>query len=292
MENIFTSEFKKLNLIQKGKVREIYSFDDSLLIVASDRISAFDVIMNETIPNKGKILNSISSFWFNKTQHIIANHFISNNIDHYPIICKEYSNELEGRSMLVKKCKVIPIECIVRGFVAGSGWKEYCKSKTICGLPLPDGLQEFSKIEEPVFTPSTKAEVGHDENISFDEIINLIGLETANLIKEKSIELYNYGYNYLIERGIILADTKFEFGINDKSEVILIDEAMTPDSSRFWLKEEYAPAKPQTNFDKQVLRDYLESIKWNKMPPPPQLPIEIINRTTEKYIEAQKRVLL
>lgn len=276
---------------RRGKVRDIYEMDKYILIVATDRISAFDVIMNEPIPEKGKILSQISLSWFNRTKHIIRNHFISNNVSDYPSEFQKYKEQLEGRSMLVKKCKPLPIECIVRGYVAGSGWKEYKVSNTICGIPLPEGLLEFSRIPEPIFTPSTKAEVGHDENISPEQAAKMIGKELADKIADVSIELYKFGADFLEKNNIILADTKFEFGTDENGDLCLIDEALTPDSSRFWLKEEYAPGKPQINFDKQVLRDYLESLDWNKQPPPPKLPQEIIERTLEKYKEAFRRIV-
>ena len=276
---------------RRGKVRDIYEMDKYILIVATDRISAFDVIMNEPIPEKGKILSQISISWFNRTKHIIRNHFISNIVADYPTEFQKYKEQLEGRSMLVKKCKPLPIECIVRGYVAGSGWKEYKVSKSICGIPLPEGLLEYSRLPEPIFTPSTKAEVGHDENISPEQAAKMIGKELADKIADVSIKLYKFGADFLEKNNIILADTKFEFGTDEEGELYLIDEALTPDSSRFWLKEEYAPGKPQINFDKQVLRDYLESLDWNKQPPPPKLPQEIIERTLEKYKEAFRRIV-
>jgi phosphoribosylaminoimidazole-succinocarboxamide synthase len=288
MEEIKLSNLKHL---RSGKVRDIYDLDKYLLFVASDRISAFDVIMNDLIPGKGAILSQISAFWFENTKHITGNHFVTNKIEEYPAECMEYSEYLQGRSMLVKKCDVLPIECIVRGYVAGSGWKEYQLSRTICGISLPDGLLEFSKLPEPIFTPSTKAEEGHDENINFEQAAKITGEEIALKLRGISIELYKSGADYLEKNNLILADTKFEFGLNDKGEILLIDEALTPDSSRFWLKEEYAPGKPQINFDKQVLRDYLLSLDWNKQPPPPPLPEEIIIKTLNKYQEAFNRIV-
>ncbi len=290
MSTVYRTDFSDIKLMQRGKVRDVYDLGKFLLIVATDRISAFDVVMDSPIPDKGKLLSKISAFWFKNTTHIVKNHFITNKVDEYPEVCKQYREELEDRSMLVTKCKVFPIECIVRGYVAGSGWKEYKKSQTICGIPLPEGLVEFSKLPKPIFTPSTKADVGHDENISPEEAGLIIGKEKSDKLAEISIALYSFAANYLEERGLILADTKFEFGLNENDEIILIDEALTPDSSRFWLKENYAPGKEQINFDKQVLRDYLESITWNKMPPPPALPDEIIAKTLDKYNEAFRRV--
>jgi len=290
MATVYKTDFDNLKLMQRGKVRDVYDLGDYLLIVATDRISAFDVIMNDPIPEKGQILSQISAFWFKNTTHIVKNHLITNNVDEYPAECLQYKTELEGRSMLVRKCKVFPIECIVRGYVAGSGWKEYKRQGTICGIPLPAGLVEFSKLPGPIFTPSTKAEVGHDENISPDVASKLIGKESSDKIASLSIRLYSFAADYLEKRGLILADTKFEFGLTEDGDIMLIDEALTPDSSRFWLKEEYAPGKEQINFDKQVLRDYLESLAWNKTPPPPVLPNEIISKTKDKYLEAFRRV--
>lgn len=291
MKLMLKSDFKNLKLINVGKVREVYEVEDKILFVTSDRISAFDVIMDQPIPNKGAILSAISAFWFEKTKHIVKNHFITNEVAKYPQACQEYASELEGRSMLVKKCKPLPIECIVRGYVAGSGWKDYKKTGKICGIEIPSGLQEFEKLPEAIFTPSTKASEGHDENISFEQAAGIIGKEKADKIKEYSLALYKFAAEYLLSKGLVLADTKFEFGEDENGEIILIDEALTPDSSRFWLLEDYAPGKSQMNFDKQVLRDYLESIDWNKMPPPPVLPDEIINKTSEKYEIARERII-
>ena len=291
METVYSTNFEGLKLKHRGKVRDIYELDEHILFVASDRISAFDVIMNEPIPKKGVLLSKISLFWFEKTKHIIPNHVVSSNVEEYPEECHPYAKELEGRSMLVRKCKPLPIEFIVRGYVAGSGWKEYKQSRTICGIPLPDGLLEFSKLEEPIFTPSTKEDVGHDENINFEKSIEFIGQETAEKLRDIAIELYKFGRDYLEENSIILADTKFEFGMLENGEIILIDEALTPDSSRFWLKETYAPGQPQVQFDKQVLRDYLEQLTWDKTPPPPPLPAEVIGRIIDSYQEAYSRIV-
>lgn len=284
------TNFPDIKLLRRGKVRDVYDLGDSLLFVATDRISAFDVIMEEPIPEKGKILNKISEFWFSNTRHIIGNHFITSTILDYPEICHKYAEQLLDRSMLVRKCQPLPVECIVRGYIAGSGWKEYQLHRTVCGISLPDGLSEFERLPKPIFTPSTKAESGHDENISPEKAKNILGEEVFNKIAQISIDLFDYASEYLSNRGIILADTKFEFGIID-GELILIDEALTPDSSRFWLKETYAPGVPQTNFDKQILRDYLEKISWNKQPPPPPLPEEIIQGTLEKYRKALELIL-
>jgi phosphoribosylaminoimidazole-succinocarboxamide synthase len=291
METVFTTEIPGLKLIRKGKVRDIYDLGDKLLFIATDRISAFDVVMNEPIPEKGSILSSISAYWFENTKQLMPNHFITNLVEDYPAECKEYAQLLTGRSMLVRKCTTLPVECIVRGYLAGSGWKEYQKTQTICSIPIPSGLKEYSRLPEPIFTPSTKAEVGHDENITFEVAADLVGIEIAKKIRDYSIQLFKYATDKLEKNGLILADTKFEFGVNEKGDIILIDEVLTPDSSRFWLIEDYSAGKPQSNFDKQVLRDYLESIQWNKQPPPPTLPEEIIRATTGKYIEARRRII-
>jgi phosphoribosylaminoimidazole-succinocarboxamide synthase len=279
-----------LKLLKRGKVREVFDIGDNLLFVVSDRISAFDVIMSQTVPDKGKILNSISAFWFKNTKHIIDNHFITDDINQYPDDLKEFGDLISQRSMIVKKAEVFPVECVVRGYLAGSGWKEYKQSRTVCGIPLPDGLIEYSKLPEPIFTPATKAETGHDENIDFEAMAAIVGQNNAIQLRDVSIKLYKEASEYMEIRGIILADTKFEFGIDETGSIILIDEALTPDSSRFWLKEYYAPGITQVNFDKQVLRDWLETLDWNKQPPPPDLPDVIINKTLEKYKEAYKRI--
>ena len=287
MKNIvYETDFQDLKIFRKGKVREVYEVEDYLLIVASDRISAFDVIMNEAVPEKGKILSQISKFWFSQTQSVIKNHFVSADVEQYPEICHKYKEQLIGRSMLVKKCNPLPVEFVVRGYIAGSGWKEYSQHQTVCGIKLESGLQENQKLSNPIFTPATKADTGHDENISFEKMTDIIGLELSEKLRDISIKLYEFGAEYLLSRGIILADTKFEFGIDENNEPILIDEALTPDSSRFWTLENYKIGKSQVNFDKQILRDYLESIVWNKMPPPPTLPDEIIKKTFEKYKSA------
>ncbi|MGQ9818973.1 MAG: phosphoribosylaminoimidazolesuccinocarboxamide synthase [Candidatus Kapaibacteriales bacterium] len=290
MQIVYETNFKNLHLRNRGKVRDIYDLGNLLLFVATDRISAFDVVMNEPIPLKGILLTKISKFWLEKTRHITPNHFITDDVDQYPSECLEYRLQLENRSMLVRKCKPLPIEAIVRGYIAGSGWKEYKQTGSICGIPLPEGLVEFQKLLQPIYTPSTKEVVGHDINVDFHYTITLLGEELANRVKETSLRLYEFAEEYLNHRGLILADTKFEFGIDENGELILIDEVLTPDSSRFWLKEEYSPGKPQYNFDKQVLRDYLELQGWNKVPPPPNLPQEIIEKISEKYKEAYYRI--
>ena len=291
MAAIYKTNLEGMKLFRSGKVRDVYEFENSLLIVATDRISAFDVIMNEPIPGKGEILSKISIFWFDYTKNIIPNHLITNNVDEYPDVCKKYPEQLKGRSMLVKKCKPLPIECIVRGYITGSGWKEYLKQGTVTGIPLPQGLVEFQKLPEPLFTPSTKAEEGHDENISFDKASDLIGKELAEKVQSVSIALYKAGAEYLEKNNLILADTKFEFGLDENDNLILIDEALTPDSSRFWQKDVYQPGKSPVQFDKQILRNYLLSLDWNQKPPAPPLPDEIINKTGEKYREALNMIV-
>jgi phosphoribosylaminoimidazole-succinocarboxamide synthase len=283
---VLTTDFPDLKLAARGKVRDIYDLGDSLLLVTSDRISAFDVIMNEGIPDKGFVLNQISTFWFRMMEDIIPNHIISTNVQDYPKECRKYAADLEGRSMLVKKAKPLPVECIVRGYLSGSGWKDYKANGSVCGIKLPAGLVESSKLEEPIFTPSTKAELGtHDENISFDEMIRLCGKDLAEQVRNATIGIYCKARDYAETKGIIIADTKFEFGIYD-GKLIIIDECLTPDSSRFWPKEHYKPGGAQPSFDKQFLRDYLETLDWNKTAPAPPLPDEILRKTGEKYMEA------
>ncbi|HUU41992.1 MAG TPA: phosphoribosylaminoimidazolesuccinocarboxamide synthase [Desulfatiglandales bacterium] len=284
------TDFPNLKLFNRGKVRDIYEVGENLLIVATDRMSAFDVIMDDPIPDKGKILTKISTFWFEKLSSIIGNHIITTNPEEYPEPCKPYKEHLEGRSMLVHKAKPLPVECIARGYISGSGWLEYLSSGSISGIPLPQGLEESSELPEPIFTPSTKAKVGiHDENITFKEIVNIVGEDIAKKIRRLSLEIYQFGKDFACKKGIIIADTKFEFGfVNDN--LMLIDEVLTPDSSRFWPMDEYKPGRPQKSFDKQFLRDYLNSIDWPKKPPPPKLPPEIIQITKDKYSEALLRL--
>jgi len=283
---VLETDFPELKLLKRGKVRDIYDLGDKILLVASDRISAFDVIMPNPVPDKGKILTRISLFWFDVMKSIIANHLISSNVDEYPEICKPYADILRDRSMLVHKAKPLPVECVVRGYISGSGWNAYQESGEICGIKLPQGLVESDKLPEPIFTPSTKEEVGaHDINIDFDEVVKLLGADMAEKIKEISIAIYKKGAEFAGKKGIIIADTKFEFGILD-DQLILIDEVLTPDSSRFWPKSSYQPGGPQKSYDKQYLRDFLISINWNKTPPAPNLPDEIVENTYQKYMEA------
>jgi len=280
----------ELNLINRGKVRDIYDLGEHLLIVTSDRISAFDVIMNEGIPQKGYVLTQISKFWFEQMADLIPNHLIATEVDDFPAVTHQYRDQLEGRSMLTKKAKPMPVECIVRGYISGSGWKEYQKQGSVCSIPLPPGLVQSDKLPQTLFTPSTKAELGeHDENISFEKTVELCGQKLAEQIRDISIKIYERARDLADSKGIIIADTKFEFGIyND--ELIWIDEALTPDSSRFWPKDQYRPGGIQPSFDKQFLRDYLETLDWGKVAPAPDLPAEIVRKTGEKYLEALKRL--
>jgi len=283
---VLETNFSELNLLKRGKVRDIYDLGDSLLMIATDRISAFDVIMNNPVPGKGKILTQISLFWFDAMKDLIRNHVISSDVDRYPDVCKIYADDLQGRSMLVKKAEPLSIECVVRGYISGSGWASYQESGKVCGIELPQGLKESDKLPEPIFTPSTKAELGeHDINIDFKEAADRIGRELAEKVKKMSIAIYKKGAEIAAAKDIIIADTKFEFGILDK-DVILIDEILTPDSSRFWPKKSYAPGGPQKSYDKQYLRDYLSSIAWGKKPPAPPLPDDVIQNTYRKYKEA------
>ena len=280
------TNFDKIRLVKRGKVRDIYDLGDQLLMVATDRISAFDVVMPDPIPEKGKILTQISLFWFQIMESIVPHHVISSNTDDFPEVCKPYADILNGRSMLVKKATPLPIECVIRGYISGSGWKDYQTSNSICGIRLPEGLKESEKLPEPIFTPSTKAEIGqHDINIEFEEAVKSIGKTLAEKVRALSFEIYKTGAAYADKKGIIIADTKFEFGIFG-NDLILIDEVLTPDSSRFWPKASYQSGGPQKSFDKQYVRDYLISINWDKTPPGPSLPKNVITNTHNKYLEA------
>lgn len=282
---ILETNFPDLKLAKRGKVRDVYDVGEYYLIVSTDRLSAFDVIMSQGIPNKGRVLTKISEFWFNETKNIVRNHIVSTFVDEYPVECRKYKEDIEGRSMLVKKAKVIPIECIVRGYISGSGWNDYKKTGKISGINLPSNLKESEKLPEPIFTPSTKAEIGeHDENISFDQAGKIIDKETLMEVKKATLDVYNNASNYALKKGIIIADTKMEFGLID-DEVILVDELLTPDSSRFWPEDSYKVGQTQQSYDKQFVRNYLLSINFNKQPPPPHLPDEIIQKTGEKYLE-------
>lgn len=284
------TDFPALKLVNRGKVRDIYDLGDTLLMVTSDRISAFDVIMNEPIPDKGKVLTQISRFWFSQVEDIIPNHIISTDVAEYPAECRQYADVLDGRSMLVKKAQPLAAECIVRGYLSGSGWKDYKATGALCGIRLPEGLKESDRLEQPIFTPSTKAELGeHDENITFEQMAELCGSDLAEQAREATIAIYSRAREIADRKGIIIADTKFEFGVYEGS-LIIIDECLTPDSSRFWPKDLYRPGGPQPSFDKQFLRDYLETLDWGKTAPAPSLPEEIVRKTGEKYKEALLRL--
>jgi phosphoribosylaminoimidazole-succinocarboxamide synthase len=279
---ISTIDLPGIRKLKSGKVREIFDLGDALLFVATDRLSAFDVILPDPIPEKGRVLTALSEFWFKKTGHIVENHMLSTDSPRIPAAAR-------GRAMLVRKCRPLAIECVVRGYLAGSGWKEYQKSRSVCGIKLPDGLVESSQLPEPLFTPSTKAETGHDENISFEQACRIAGADVAAKARDLALAIYRFARDYAAKRGIIIADTKFEFGF-DGGKLMLIDEALTPDSSRFWPANSYEPGGPQPSFDKQYVRDYLETLDWDKTPPGPKLPAEVIRRTSEKYLEALNRI--
>jgi phosphoribosylaminoimidazole-succinocarboxamide synthase len=285
---IAQTNFPGLKLRGRGKVRDIYEVgDDRLLIVATDRLSAFDVVLPTPIPDKGRVLTQLSLFWFEKLADVVPHHVIS--ADHFGGELAPYADLLEGRGMLVRRTEPAPIECVVRGYISGSGWKDYQKTGGICGIALPKGLRESDRLPEPIFTPSTKATTGHDENISFDETVSRIGLPLAEKLRDTSLTLYRRAVEHAAARGIIIADTKFEFGLLGK-ELIWIDEALTPDSSRFWPADEYEPGKAQPSFDKQYVRDYLERIGWNKLPPGPELPADVVTGTKNKYRESYQRI--
>ena len=288
---LLKTEFNDLKLFRRGKVRDVYDLKDKLLIVSTDRISCFDVILPSGIPDKGRVLTGLSCFWFDFLKDIIPNHFVTADVSKYPPELRKYKNELSGRSMLAVKCNVLPVECIVRGYLSGSGWKEYQKQQAICGIKLPAGLKEGAKLPEVIFTPSTKADVGHDQNVNQGYVEKLIGKEIADKISAASTAIYKKASSYALTRGIIIADTKFEFGLDKgKGSLILIDEALTPDSSRFWPFDQYTPGRAQPSFDKQFVRDYLEALDWDKTPPAPNLPEEIILKTSSKYLEAYSKL--
>ena len=275
---------------RRGKVRDIYAVEDALLLVATDRISAFDYVLGSGIPDKGKVLTQLSAFWFDKTRGIVPNHVITTDVREYPAMLQRSAELLQGRSMLVRKTEPVPIECVARGYLSGSGWKDYLATGAVCGIPLPKGLRESDRVPEPIFTPATKAQSGHDVNISEDDAGRMVGPALVERLKNLTLALYAFGVAHAESRGIILADTKFEFGLLPDGGVLLIDEAMTPDSSRYWPKDQYAPGGPQPSFDKQFVRDYLEQIRWNKQPPVPSLPDDVVLRTREKYVEAFRRL--
>jgi len=284
------TDFPALNLLQRGKVRDMYDLENAYLMVTTDRMSAFDVIMPDPIPDKGVVLTQISLYWFDVMASLVNNHVITANVSEYPDACQPYAADLEGRSILVKKAKPLPVECVVRGYITGSGWKSYRQDGTVCGIRLPEGLVESERLPEPIFTPSTKEELGkHDINIDFEEMVDRIGAPLAEKVRDLSLAIYTKGAQIASEKGIIIADTKFEFGLVD-DEVILIDEVLTPDSSRFWPEATYSPGGSQKSFDKQYLRDYLLSLDWDKTPPGPALPPEVIDKTRAKYVEALTRI--
>jgi phosphoribosylaminoimidazole-succinocarboxamide synthase len=274
---------------RKGKVRDVYDLGDRLLVVATDRLSAFDVVLPTGIPGKGILLTQMSLFWFRLLADLVPHHVLTTAVDEYPVELRAFRDQLEGRSMIVVKTDVLPVECVVRGYLVGSGWKDYQATGSVCGIALPEGMRESDRIEPPIFTPATKAETGHDENISFETMAATVGMERAAEARRVSLEIYSRARAHAEARGIILADTKFEFGIRD-GRLIWIDEALTPDSSRFWPKDGYAPGRSQPSFDKQFVRDYLETLSWDKEPPGPELPPEVVARTVEKYVEAFDRL--
>jgi phosphoribosylaminoimidazole-succinocarboxamide synthase len=287
---LYDTVFPDLNLLRQGKVRDIYDLGNALLMVATDRISAFDVVMPSPIPGKGRILTQMSRFWFEMMEGLIPNHFITADVKRFPEACHQYIDIIKDRSMLVRKAEPLSAECIVRGYLSGSGWKSYLESGRICGIRLPEGLQESDRLPEPLFTPSTKADIGaHDENISFEQIEDMLGQDLAARLRDVSMAIYERAVEFAESRGIIIADTKFEFGLID-GELALIDEILTPDSSRFWPKDTYRPGGPQKSFDKQYVRDYLLSLDWNQKPPAPELPPEVVENTRRKYEEALRRL--
>ncbi|MGC8763939.1 MAG: phosphoribosylaminoimidazolesuccinocarboxamide synthase [Acidobacteriota bacterium] len=284
---LIRTDFTEVPLVSRGKVRDMYDLGDRLLIVVTDRLSAFDHVLPNGIPDKGRVLNLLSAFWFEKTRHIVKNHLLSTETEDLPSALCPYKEDLQGRFTLAKKAQMLPVECVVRGYLSGSGWNDYRRTGEVCGIRLPAGLKESDRLPEPLFTPSTKAVTGHDENISFEECTRLLGRPLAERVRELSLSLYTFAAAYAERRGILIADTKFEFGLLE-GDLILCDEALTPDSSRFWPKDRYEPGKAQPSFDKQFVRDYLLSIRWNKEPPVPTLPEEVVDATAEKYREAYR----
>jgi phosphoribosylaminoimidazole-succinocarboxamide synthase len=284
---LLQTDFPELNLHARGKVRDLYSVGDQLLFVATDRISAFDYVLGTGIPEKGRVLSQLTLFWLEFLKGTVENHLITANVQEYPAELQKYADQLRGRSMLVQKAQMVEIECVARGYLSGSGWKEYQQTGAVCGIKLPAGLHESDKLPEPIFTPATKAISGHDENISFEEMVKHTGKELASQLRDLTINIYQKAADYAAGLGIIIADTKFEFGHTSKG-LVLADEVLTPDSSRFWPADKYQPGKAQESFDKQYVRDYLESIKWNKQPPAPSLPEDVANKTSEKYVQAYK----
>ncbi|MGE0862389.1 MAG: phosphoribosylaminoimidazolesuccinocarboxamide synthase [Vicinamibacterales bacterium] len=287
---LLDTQLDGLPLVRRGKVRDVYAIDEALILVATDRISAFDYVLGSGIPDKGRVLNQLSAFWFARTGHIVPNHMLSIDVAAYPAAAQAYRAQLEGRSMLSRRTTPLPVECVARGYLSGSGWKDYKATGEVCGIRLPAGLRESDRLPEPLFTPATKAGSGHDENISEAAAANVVGTELLARLKTLTLELYAHGVAHAESKGIILADTKFEFGLTDSGELLLIDEMMTPDSSRYWPRDQYAPGGPQPSFDKQYVRDYLESIKWDKKPPVPSLPDTVVAGTRDKYLDAYRRL--
>jgi phosphoribosylaminoimidazole-succinocarboxamide synthase len=279
-----------LSLVRRGKVRDVYAAGEHLIMVATDRISAFDYVLGSGIPDKGRVLNQLSAFWFGRTGRISKNHLISTNVNEYPESARRFAAQLEGRSSLVRRTNPLPVECVARGYISGSGWKDYQATGEVCGVKLPPGMRESDRLPHVMFTPATKADSGHDENISEEAAAKVVGKELLARLKQLTLDLYAHGVAHAASKGIILADTKFEFGLTDDGELLLIDEMMTPDSSRYWPKDTYAPGGPQKSFDKQYVRDYLEAIKWNKQPPVPSLPDDVVQNTRAKYLDAFRRL--
>jgi len=291
---VMETHLETLGRKRQGKVRDIYDLGDQLLLIATDRISAFDVVLPDGIPGKGYVLTQLSRFWFDwlwKNADLVPHHLVSTDIERFPEACRRFKDVLFGRSMLVRKVKPLPVECIVRGYLSGSGWKEYRETRSVCQQPLPPGLKESDRLPEPIFTPSTKATEGHDVNISFEEMVKMVGEKTAHQARVASLKIYQKAATYAEGRGIIIADTKLEFGLDPHSgQLVVIDEILTPDSSRFWPKDGYTPGRPQPSFDKQFVRDYLDSIRWDKKPPAPHLPEEVVQKTSEKYFQALQKL--
>ena len=289
-EAVLTTSLEGVALRSRGKVRDIYAVEDQLLLVTTDRVSAFDVVLPEGIPEKGRVLNSLSAWWLRRTEHIVPNHLVTDDVDAYPEVLAAAKGMLDGRSMLVKRLNPVPFECVMRGFLYGSGWKEYGRLGSVCGISLPSGMQLAEHFPEPLFTPATKAEDGHDENVSEEFMANALGRELTTRLHEISREVYASGVEWAAQRGIIIADTKFEFGQDENGRLYLIDEVLTPDSSRFWPADEYAPGKLQSSFDKQYVRDYLETLDWDKSPPAPPLPADVVRGTTERFLSAYRQI--
>jgi phosphoribosylaminoimidazole-succinocarboxamide synthase len=286
---LLQTSFADLQLVRRGKVRDVYAVDDErLLIVATDRISAFDCVLPTPIERKGEVLTALSQFWFEKLGHVVANHLLTSNVDEMPEAVRRHSQTLAGRSMLVRRAEVFPVECVVRGYLVGSGWKDYLRTGEVCGHKLASGLRESEELPQPLFTPSTKAEEGHDENISEDQVRSMLGQNATTLLRDTSLRLYSEARDYARSRGIIIADTKFEFGLDKNGELLLVDEVLTPDSSRFWPAEAYEPGRSQPSFDKQFVRDYLETLAWDKKPPAPPIPSDVASATTARYLEAYR----